>query len=131
MPRKKKIIRDWTELIDDLEKMCAMPCKPTRNRLKPDTVIDENKSVKWNREEVQRQNDLYEQEVKDLNTKKNKFRDSLYDEVIEKIADETDLPKDKVESIWFYAYGKSHHYGIHSVVDTVRELIDLFNDVLK
>ena len=86
---RKKDIRDWTELIDDLEKMCAMPCKPTRHRLKPDTVIDEDKSVKWNREEVQRQNDLYEQEVKDLNTKKNKFRDSLYDEVIEKIADET------------------------------------------
>lgn len=128
---RKKDIRDWTELIDDLEKMCAMPCKPTRHRLKPDTVINEDKSVKWNREEVQRQNDLYEQEVKDLNTKKNKVRDSLYDEVIEKIADETDLPKDKVKPIWSYAYAESHSYGIRSVVSTVEELIDLFNDVLK
>lgn len=129
MPKKQ--IRDWTEIIDDLERMCAMSCKPTRHRLKPDTVIDEDKSVKWNREEVQRQNDLYEQEVKELNSKKNRLRDSLYDEIYEKISYELDIPKDKAKPIWAYAYNEGHSYGVHGVVQLVMELIDLFNDVLK
>lgn len=129
---KRKEIRDWTEILTDLEDMCSMSCKPTRKKLKADTIIDEEKSVKWNREEVQRQNDLYKEELKDLNTKKNNRRDTLEKEVFEKIADEIKgVSVEKARHIWNYAYEDSHSYGVISVISTVQELIDLFNDVLN
>ena len=127
---KTKPSRDWECITSDLEVMCSMSCKPTQARLRPDYVIDEDKSVKWNREEVQRLNDLHDQQVIELNRKKNKMRDELYKEIEAKVAEELGLKPEQVHPIWYRAYEQSHSYGIREVMNTLQDLIDLFDQVL-
>ena len=54
-----------------------MSCKPSTKRLNENHVIDEEKSVRWNREQVKKHNDALEKEVKELNRKKNAQREKV------------------------------------------------------
>lgn len=126
----KKVIRDWDEITEDLEKMSNMSCKPTGHKLHPDTVIDEDKSVKWNREYVKEHNEKYAQEVKDLNTKKNKWRDELHEEILNKISKELDITTDKAKEVWNYAREISTG-SYYSTINKVEDLIELISKILK
>ena len=70
-------MRDLYDIKCDLEEMANMSCKPSTTKPKTGDIIDEDKSVKWNREEVVRLQNEYEKEVKELNTAKNKRREKL------------------------------------------------------
>lgn len=45
----KQKVKDWKELIRDMQKVDAMRCKPDFTRLSNNFITDEDKSVKWNR----------------------------------------------------------------------------------
>lgn len=79
--------RDFKEIAADMEKMYSMSCKPSFARVKEGHVFDEDKSVKWNREQVELNNEKYDSEVKKLNTEKNRVRDTLLDEMYEAIVE--------------------------------------------
>lgn len=88
-----------------------MRCKSVnKKRLKPDAVIDEDKSIKWNREEVIRLNKEYEDEVARLNTQRNKFRDELFTKIYDYIAESVgnDCNVAQAEVIWNFAYNLGH-----------------------
>lgn len=52
-------------------------CKPSYKKYKEGTIFDEEKSVRWNREEVDRKNNLRQEEVKRLNREKNQMYEKL------------------------------------------------------
>lgn len=62
------------DLLNKFEAMIEMPVNPDPDRFHhycdPNVIIDEDKTVRWNREEVQRRNDEY-------NAEKDRLR-SLY-----------------------------------------------------
>ena len=68
----KQKVKDWKELIRDMQKVDAMRCKPDFTRLSNNFITDEDKSVKWNREQVEKNHTDYDKEVSRLNTEKNK-----------------------------------------------------------
>ena len=60
------------QLIDEYREACCMPTRVTNIKKLPQTHIeDENMSVKWNREFVQKNNERFQQEVADVNRKRN------------------------------------------------------------
>ena len=56
----------------------SMSCKPSAKRYPENYVLDEDKTVRWNREQVKKHNDAVEEEVKRLNSEKNAKREELY-----------------------------------------------------
>ena len=84
----KQKVKDWKELIRDMQKVDAMRCKPDFTRLSNNFITDEDKSVKWNREQIEKNHTDYDKEVSRLNTEKNKERDKVMRDVYQKIQQE-------------------------------------------
>lgn len=122
-------MRDWKEIENSWDNMVSMSYRPINPKLKEGTVIDENKSVKWNREEVKRINALRDDELKKLNTAKNLERDKLEDEIVKKLADEGKITYTKAKKIYSYVYSQDHSWGLGAVINTAHDLMDFFLEV--
>ena len=95
-------------------------------------VIDEEKSVKWNNEEVDRRNAAYEEERKRLKEAINKKYEEVVDTILEYIVQDTNLTKQKAKLIWDYAWEEHHSEGYASTLSYIfYSLLDLIKDILK
>lgn len=118
----------------EYESMERMSCVPTNiHKVRADHVFDEDKSVKWNREQVEDNNRRYLEEVKRLNTEKNRRRDELHERIYKAIQDEVGygLSRRKAMLLWNRAYEDGHSYGIREVVSNLDELMELAIQLLK
>ena len=118
----------WDDIQSAYETVRSMSCVPKNiKKVKPDHIFDEDRSVKWNREQVEINNAAYQAEVVRLNTEKNKARDDVINMIIEKIQSEVgaSLSKRKAKAIWNFAYKERSSYGIYDVCNYLFNLIDL------
>lgn len=129
----KKEVKSWDDISDDFDRMNNMVCKPSFKKLPKDFVTDEDKSVKWNREQVEKNNKDYQDEVARLNTEKNKARTNIYKDIYAKIQEEVghNINEAAARKIWDYAYGKGHSYGIQEIMIYLDDIMELIKDVLK
>lgn len=125
-------LKSWEEIEDDFRRMNSMSCKPNFTKLPKGWITDENQSVKWNREQVELNNKNYQKAVKELNTKKNKARDNLYEDIYKKIQYEVgyDISRESAIKIWNYAYEEGHSCGWINIKSYLDEIIDLVSDIL-
>lgn len=125
---------EWMLIQAEYESMERMSCVPTNiHKVRADHVFDEDKSVKWNREQVEDNNRRYLEEVKRLNTEKNRRRDELHERIYKAIQDEVGygLSRRKAMLLWNRAYEDGHSYGIREVVSNLDELMELAIQLLK
>ena len=129
----QKHIKDWYEIHAEFNEVEKMSCKPSFNKMKSGTVIDEEMSVRWNREQVELNNKRYLEEVAKLNTAKNKARDQVYEDIYEKIMTDVGcgIKRDDAQKIWAYAYEKGHAYGFTSIQNQLDDVINLIRNILK
>lgn len=120
------ILESWNEFERNFS------CKPDPDefpKYKTGDVIDEDKSVKWNREEIERRITARNDEVKRLNTMKNTLS-NLYETVlIRELAKDYKISEKETKIIWSKAYDDNHAYGITSVYNTFTELADMYDDL--
>ena len=129
----KKEPMGWEDIRMDFEKMNAMKCVPAGMRKYPTGYIaDEDESVRWNREFVERENEKYRKEVARLNTLKNKARDAMMQNIYERIQFEVghNLSLGKAQAIYEMAYERGHAYGFQEVENYLHELIDFASTLL-
>lgn len=127
-----EFMRDLYDIKCDLEEMANMSCKPSFPKPRTGDVIDEDKSVKWNREEVIRLQNAYEEEVKKLNTAKNKRRDDLYKELYKIIRHEVKgITINDAQQIFQYAYDGWHSYGYEEVFNKLDDVILLVSRIVN
>lgn len=95
-------------------------------------ITDENQTVKWKREQVELNNQNYQKAVAELNTKKNKARDAVYEDIFKKIQYQVghNLSRKSAIKIWNRAYDKGHGCGLHDIKCYLKELIDLVSEIL-
>ena len=125
-------MRELYDIKRDLEEMVNMSCKPSYIRPKTGDVIDEDKSVKWNREEVERLQNSYDEEVKKLNIAKNKRRDDLYKELYKVIRKEVGgITIKDAQQIFSYAYAEGHSYGYNEVFIKLDDIIQLVGGIVN
>jgi len=131
------------EFINAYEAACNMSCLPDPYKFpkyKEGDVIDENKSVKWNREEVAKCIQARNDEVARLNTVKNKRIVELKNMAVDTIARE--LIHDKLVAnvgrayeiagnIWNRAYDDGHAYGMPNVVNYIYKYVEFAEELLK
>ena len=91
-----------------------------------DHVIDENKSVKWNREEVVRRNEKIKAE------KNVALTDQFKEDVIEYILKNYEINNNKEIAISVYkmAWETGHSYGLHDVLQEVIEFAEFAETIL-
>lgn len=103
-------------------------CKPTYKKYKEGTIFDEDKSVKWNREEVAKRNLLYDDEVKNLNRQKNQMYTELINLIKRYITQATKVSDKQATKIWNYVYEEYHSYGLTECINHLDDLLELFID---
>ena len=120
------------DLFDELRDVDNMICKPTFKRLKANEILDEDKSVRWNREQVQKNHEEYDKEVIRLNTVKNKARDNVLSEIYKEIqSNVTGLSEKGAKAIYRYAYEQGHFCGYNKVADYITDLYELAEQILN
>lgn len=98
-----------------------------------DHIIDEEKSVKWNREEAQR---LYQKALSDraelrkshINSEKD-LHDLIYQSI--QINCEIPITIEGAQKIYEYACQQSDSYGMDEVTDTIFDIINLIEGIFK
>ena len=117
-----------------LDSAYTVSTKPSRKLLRAGTIIDENKSVKWNREQVILENNKYHEQVTQLRDMKNNQIVETQDKIIDEyIADGLDYSMSHMAMavIFNQAYMLGHSGGANQIFNHLDELICFVNDLLK
>lgn len=99
--------------------------------LREGTIIDEEKSVRWNREEVERRNNEMKERVEENRRELREKERQQHDDIIRAYANDSGLSEEQIGKIYSYAYSQYHSSGMSEVIDGLEELIDLVLDVMK
>ena len=130
-----KQIKDVDVLLESWEMFYRnFSCKPDATefpKYKKGDIIDENQSVKWNREEIERRIAARDAEVKRLNTIRNKLHNLYETTCIKLLAKEYKILTEEAEIIWKKAYEDEHAFGVKPVYSEFRELADMYADLRK
>lgn len=125
-------MKDLYDVKCGLEDMDNMPCRPYWARPKETDVIDENKSVKWNREEVIKLQEKYDSEARELNAAKSERRDEIYKEAYKIIRqDVKGITIEDARRIFQYAYSEWWHCGYDEMFKNLEELIALISSIVN
>lgn len=103
-------------------------------------IFDENKSVKWNKDEVIRRNKLRDEEIRKCQSMR---KQTLYNcenniihciavELIERNIVKTDISTavEKASKIFNLAWDKGHSYGLYEVCIYIDEITDFIEDII-
>lgn len=103
---------------------------PKGKRHRYDTIIDEDKSVRWNREEIERIN-------KESHEVRKKYRNSIYEgelsfkEDVASYLKNDSLNKAQATEIVKKAWMEDHSEGFLSVLDTAEELAEFVMEIIN
>lgn len=114
-------------LREDYEAACSMPTKPSDMRtLSKYHIEDENKSVKWNREFAQSNNQKYFDRVSEMQREKSKYLNEVEKRIYEYIMKYSGVSQKGARKIFEFAYDIGHSDGIYSVFQWIESLVELF-----
>lgn len=109
-------------------------CRPDKKEYpypKAGDILDEDKSVKWNREEVERQRQAYLNRVDELNKCENVIGNAFDNRIVTLLAKDYGFSKEESRKIWNFAYEQEHSGGTRSVYNTYVDFADVYTDLLK
>lgn len=92
-------------------------------------VFNEDKSVKWNRDEVERVNAELKEKYDAYRKTVAEAEDAERNAIIETFASEYNVSEAKVGAAYNYAYSESHSSGMYAVICTLEELMDLYAEM--
>ncbi len=129
-----ELVKDWQTIRTEFEAMERMSCVPAGIRkVRADHIFDEERSVRWNREMVEKNNADYQAEVARLNTEKNKRRDAILEDIYRLIQEDVghDLSRVKAQRLWAYAWELGHANGFPDVYCHLQDAIELARMLLE
>lgn len=116
-------------LIDEYKIACGMPTKPNYfNKLPANHIEDENQTVKWNREFVEKTNKAYQEAVAEMNRKRNLAMNEVQKKIEKYIMKYAEVSQKGAKRIFEFAYAEGHSDGLYNVGVWIDRLVDLFCD---
>lgn len=130
------ISNTWYEYIEEFKNINYMNTQPSKlGYTHPNigTVIDEEKSVRWNREEVDRLRAEYDKKASELKREKDLKFNELKREILNKIVDELDnkITKESALTILNRSWEDGHSYGINQVFIELNKNIEFIENILN
>lgn len=125
--------RSLKEVLNDYECYKDMATKPPYEKYPDNYVIDENRSVKWNRDQIKLHNEQWEKERNSIMEAHLVLMETVLDELYETIQYEVgyDISKDQAITIWNKAYNSGHSYGTYGILTELNNLIEFVQDILS
>lgn len=118
-------MKSINELKEDFLLALSMPSVPDFCKVKPDHVFDEDKSVRWNREEAIRVNNEYDEKCRVLRVKRDEAVVQVTDCIKRHISIYVGCSLQRASLIWNFMY--SHYYSdIDELFDKLEEFEVLF-----
>lgn len=119
---------DRDEVIKNLEDAYNLPSARVKGLLEINTVIDENKSVKWNREQVELKNHHIRKEFEDAQYKRAEIIERAHNQIFEYIVQESEgkLSIEQAKKL-YYHYRETEDntsntlYEIEFIIETLTE----------
>ena len=129
----KKEPESWDAAWDDLDRAFALSCKPTAKRVPKGYVFDEDKSVRWNAEQVESHNAAIQKEVSEKQKARSLAINQATDSIIALIVDEFygKINSKQAKVIWNIAYDSGHSGGRYEIKAQLQRLMDAFYDFVK
>jgi hypothetical protein len=136
----KYVYGDWETIAEDYKQILSMSTIPDSSKFphyNQNDIIDENKTVKWNRDEVARYREEYEKEKYRLTHARNEALCSIINDIKELFSDELSTyhinskksGKEIASLIYNKAYEESHSYGIYDVLQKMDDYVDFIYEL--
>ena len=119
-----------SEFQDRWNRMEKRSCVPAFKKVPKDYVFDEEKSVKWNKEQVEKHNTNYDEAVKRLNTQKNKERDAILEDIYSFIQNEIGHNLSKEKAVAVFNFVKTYSDNEKQRISMLLEAISLIDKVM-
>lgn len=123
----------YEKIIKQYDEACAMPTRPAERTYSADHIFDEDKSVKWNREEVIRRNEQIKNDRESLITARYLAIMKAEDNIVDYLSESHPLiSKEKVRKLYDKIHSKFYrdyfNCTIDYVIDMCEEYLDLFSE---
>lgn len=120
------------EIRAQYEHASAMSVTPREGFMRPKdgAILDEEKSVRWNREEVQRLRKEYSDEAARLSRARGKAINEAVGNAIQWIAENGGFTERQAAVIWNFVYERYHAY-MGDVFNNLDEYMDFVNNIIK
>lgn len=129
----KKEPESWDAAWNDLDRAFDLSCKPAAKRVPKGYVFDEDKSVRWNAEQVESHNAAIKKEVSEKQKARSLAINQATDGIIALIADEFygKINNEQAKVIWNIAYDRGHSGGKYEIEAQLQQFMDVFYDFIK
>lgn len=119
-------MKTLNELFAEYKYACGIPTKPDWIKKLPSNHIeDENKSVKWNREFVERNNNDFLKAVADTQRKRSLAMNEAENKIVKYIQKESKTSEKGAKAIFDMAYREGHAFGLNDVKCWICDLVEL------
>lgn len=115
------------KLKEDFLLALKTPTVPVFCKVKPDHVFDENRSVRWNREEAIRVNNDYDEKCRVLRVKRDEAVNQVIDRIKSYISVEVGCSLQRASLIWNFVYGY-YHSNIVELFNKLEDFEELFSN---
>lgn len=125
--------KTWDELRNEYLKVGEMSCEPANIKKVPlGYIFDEDKSVKWNREQVEINNKNYHEEVIKLKSKRCECMAVVLDNIYTSIQEDMscEISREQAKTIWDYAYDIGHSGGVYDIFSYLSDLMEFVESLL-
>lgn len=106
------------------------PFSLKKDKLKEGHIFDENKSVKWNKEQVEAHNNLIDNRIKEYREDQSRLSKALHEETIEALQNEYSLNRKQAERVQSYVYAE-YHSSMFDYFQYLAEVAELAEDVIS
>lgn len=101
-------------------------------KLKETHVVDEDKSVKWNREEIVRLNAENKEKYEAYEKEHYAMGGKMVEAIVAAYASEyTNMSLSQIRKVYSHAYSEGHSGGMYEVFNEMNSMMELVSDILK
>ena len=118
------------EVVEAFSRAVNLPRRSDKSTYAANHIFDEDQSVKWNREEVERQNARIAQETQELqDAYYDAIRNAESDIVRYLVKEYSNISEDKIKKVFQIAYREvyDNNYRMDYTLDYCEEILEIFN----
>ena len=87
-------------------------------------IFDEDKSVKWNKEEVERRNAERQKALKEYQEESSRQHQRLHEDLTQAIMYDHNLTREQADVVYGYCYAR-YHSTFSDVINNIGEIVEL------